>query len=86
VYDIGKIPEGFLRDDVQVGDYHHFIFSTDLQLDLLKRARNWYIDSKVSHLLCFSILLHLVVTFHDSNNFKHYIDQSLSTNNFDTKC
>jgi len=40
-----KLPADFLRDDITVDDRRHIIFATDHQLDLLSRARRWYLDA-----------------------------------------
>ena len=45
---MNAIPDDFLLADVNVsctsGDKRHLIFSTDKQLELLARAKSWYVD------------------------------------------
>ena len=38
------IPENFLRDDIEVDGQHHLIFASDHMLDLLSKAKTWYMD------------------------------------------
>lgn len=38
------MPDGFFRKDVHVGPQRHLIFATQKQLDLLARAKRWYVD------------------------------------------
>ncbi|ELU13342.1 hypothetical protein CAPTEDRAFT_186014 [Capitella teleta] len=38
------IPEEFLRVDVHLGDSRHFAFSTQTQIELLQKAKTWYMD------------------------------------------
>ena len=38
------IPENFLRDDLSIQGKRHFIFATDNMLQLLSRAKTWYMD------------------------------------------
>ena len=38
------MPDGFFRKDVHVGPHRHLIFVTQKQLDLLARAKRWYVD------------------------------------------
>jgi len=40
-----QLPPAFYRDDTAVEDRRHIIFATDHQLDLLSRARRWYLDA-----------------------------------------
>jgi len=39
-----KLPPNFLRADVRVKQNRHLIFASDEQLELLTKARRWYID------------------------------------------
>jgi len=39
-----KLPENFFRSDVLVKERRHVIFATDRQLELLSKARRWYVD------------------------------------------
>ncbi|KAH3873457.1 hypothetical protein DPMN_036692 [Dreissena polymorpha] len=39
-----KISSSFFRDEVRNGERRHLIFATDQQLQLLKKAKTWYID------------------------------------------
>jgi hypothetical protein len=43
--DHSNIPDGFFQQDVMVKERRHLIFSTEKQLQLLSRAKTWYIDS-----------------------------------------
>ena len=38
------IPEGFLQADVMAGERRHLVFASDSMLELLAKAKNWYID------------------------------------------
>ena len=38
------IPPNFLKSDISVGDKRHLLFVTQEQLQLLAKARNWYVD------------------------------------------
>jgi hypothetical protein len=38
------IGEGFLREDVKIYGMRHLVFATDLQLELLSKAKSWYVD------------------------------------------
>ena len=40
-----KLPANFCRVDVEVDQRRHLIFATDEQLDILSRARRWYMDA-----------------------------------------
>ena len=40
-----KLPANFCRVDVEVDKRRHLIFATDEQLDILSRARRWYMDA-----------------------------------------
>ena len=42
--DEDHVPPGFLRRDIKVDNQHHLIFATDSQLELLARAKRWYLD------------------------------------------
>ena len=39
-----KLPADFLLEDITVGEKRHLLFATAAQLNLLARARRWYID------------------------------------------
>jgi hypothetical protein len=39
-----KISSSFFRAEVRNGERRHLIFATDHQLQLLKKAKTWYID------------------------------------------
>ena len=39
------IPDEFLRRDIHVDGARHLLFATDVQLDLLNKARTWYVDA-----------------------------------------
>ncbi|KAJ8037002.1 hypothetical protein HOLleu_17701 [Holothuria leucospilota] len=39
------IPTGFLRADIAVGENRHILFATDKQLNLLGKAKVWYVDA-----------------------------------------
>ena len=39
------IPPGFLCSDIKIDGEHHFIFATEIMLQLLSVAKNWYIDA-----------------------------------------
>ncbi|KAJ8025973.1 hypothetical protein HOLleu_33687 [Holothuria leucospilota] len=39
------IPTGFLRADIAVGENQHILFATDKQLNLLGKAKVWYVDA-----------------------------------------
>jgi len=39
------LPTNFLRADVQVDERRHLIFASDLQIDLLGKAKTWYMDA-----------------------------------------
>lgn len=39
------IPTGFLRVDIAVGENQHILFATDKQLNLLGKAKVWYVDA-----------------------------------------
>ena len=41
---LDQIPEGFFKADLTVGNRRHLIFATDVMLQLLSKARTWYID------------------------------------------
>ena len=42
--DVDFIGEDFFKADFTVGTKSHFVFATDLQIELLKKAKCWYID------------------------------------------
>jgi hypothetical protein len=42
--EVDKLPNDFFRADVVVGEKKHLIFAMTQQLELLSRARRWYID------------------------------------------
>ena len=42
---VAHIPDDFLRRDVKVDDARHLLFATNLQLDLLEKAKTWYVDA-----------------------------------------
>ncbi|XP_063053962.1 uncharacterized protein LOC134448133 [Engraulis encrasicolus] len=42
--DMGHIPNGFLRRDIQLEGRRHLIFATDHQLTVLSDALTWYMD------------------------------------------
>ncbi|KAG1679378.1 hypothetical protein GQR58_012952 [Nymphon striatum] len=44
VVDEGFIGDGFFRGDVRVDDERHLIFATNAQLQLLTKAKSWYVD------------------------------------------
>ena len=39
-----KLPPNFLLEDIVVGEQRHLLFATAAQLDMLAKARRWYID------------------------------------------
>ena len=36
--------QDFMIGDVRVGEFRHFIFATEKQLNLLRSAKRWYMD------------------------------------------
>ena len=38
------IPEDFLRGDISVQDRIHLLFASETQLQLLAKAKTWYVD------------------------------------------
>ena len=42
--DDSALPENFLRADIKVGNRRHLVFYNDQLLDLLKAAKEWYVD------------------------------------------
>lgn len=43
--DMAHIPDNFFRADVTVGGRRHLIFSTSKQLQLLEKAKTWFMDA-----------------------------------------
>jgi len=38
------VPEQFIRGDIHIGARRHIVLATDTQLELLSKAKTWYID------------------------------------------
>ena len=38
------LPEDFLKKDIRVGDQRHLLFASEQQLQLLARAKTWFVD------------------------------------------
>ena len=38
------LPPGFLRGDIYSGDKRHLIFMTQIQMNILKASKTWYMD------------------------------------------
>jgi hypothetical protein len=38
------VPENFFREDIRVGEERHLVFASDGQLELLKKAKLWFLD------------------------------------------
>ena len=44
VIDEQHIPQDFLRADITIGTKRHLVFATERMLDLLSKAKRWYLD------------------------------------------
>jgi hypothetical protein len=38
------VPENFFREDIRVGEERHLVLASDGQLELLKKAKLWFLD------------------------------------------